>query len=92
MTNTKERRPGPVEVWLTKANIAITCQVVREDESVGSYGVESLSMRGAQREMTGWMIDHGYETAGRWETAEGTDDGASETVRKFKPTSEAQVL
>jgi hypothetical protein len=78
---------GPVEVWLTKKNIAVTCRVVFEDETDWEPDVDSLSMRGAQREMTAWFISQDYEPTGRWadETGDeyfGTDEG--ETVRTFR--------
>ncbi|MGH9044555.1 MAG: hypothetical protein ACRDVP_06945, partial [Acidimicrobiales bacterium] len=53
--------------------------------------IKSLSMRGAQREVTGLLIDHGYDPARRWENEralEAGDEGvAVETSRRFKPTS-----
>ena len=87
MTNTK---PGPIEVWLTQANMQITCRIIREDESVDYLDVDSLSMRGAQREITGHLIAQGYAPVGRWEAEfDGSADGGpSETVRKFKQAAE----
>lgn len=77
-------RKTPLEVWLRqlKAGFGIVCDVVHTDESTGSLSIDSLSMRGAQREITGWLIARGYEPAGRWES---NDDG--ESMRRFKPTS-----
>ena len=49
--------------------------------------VASLSMRGAQREITGWLLKWGYKPDGRWTTEEEDDQvdyGPSETVRRFK--------
>lgn len=88
MTDTKAL--GPIEVWLTQKNMQVTCRVVNEDETTDELDVDSLSMRGAQREMTGWFLQQGYKPVGRWELGEpaleGTDyDGASETMRRFKP-------
>jgi hypothetical protein len=71
---------GPIEVWLTQQNMAIACNVVFEDESADHLDVNSLSMRGAQREMTAWLIQLGYTPANRWQTEH---DG--ETSRQFKP-------
>ena len=62
-----DQRPSPIEVWLTQRNIEITCQVVHEDESTEQLGVDSVSMRGAQREITGYLISLGYQPAGRWD-------------------------
>jgi hypothetical protein len=82
----KDGQNGPIEVWLTKANIEVICRVIFEDETDYTLPVDSLSMRGAQREMTAWLIGRGYEPAGRWlyETEEGYDEG-EEAFRKFRP-------
>jgi hypothetical protein len=82
---TNDTKPSPIEVWLRQQNMAITCMVVREDETTYELYVASLSMRGAQREITGWLINDGYEPVGRWQVE--SDDSAmqtAETVRKFK--------
>ena len=80
--------PSPIEVWLSRVNSDITCTVVLEDESTSSHDVTSRSMRGAQREMTGYFIAHGYTPAGDWEIEAESDDGAGrtavETSRTFK--------
>ncbi|MFG2109472.1 hypothetical protein [Micromonospora chersina] len=45
----------------------------------------SLSMLGAQREITGFLIDHGYTPAGLWEPKVECEHGqAHEIVRKFR--------
>jgi hypothetical protein len=44
-------------------------------------GIDSLSMRGAQREITGWLIKQGYKPDGRWAAEAGVDH---ETWRRFK--------
>lgn len=84
MTTTE--KPSPIEVWLTQQNMAITCMVVHEDESVKYEEVESLSMRGAMREVTGYFVRQGYRPAGRWEseTDDRGDDLPGEHVRQFK--------
>jgi hypothetical protein len=81
--------PSPIEVWLSQANTEITCTVVLEDERTSTLDVTSLSMRGAQREITGYLIGHGYTPVGRWEVEAENDNGygvkeAVETSRKFK--------
>jgi hypothetical protein len=83
------RLPSPIEVWLSRANMKITCTVVLEDETTSALDVKSLSMRGAQREMTGYLIAYGYTPVGRWEVEAGSDSSsggneAVETSRKFK--------
>ncbi len=77
MTDT---RPSPIEVWLTKGNIQITCRMVHEDETTQEVDVDSLSMRGAQREITGYFIGQGYKPVGRWEYE---DEDGDESVRRF---------
>lgn len=81
--------PSPIEVWLSQANMEITCTVVLEDESTSTLDVNSLSMRGAQREMTGYLIAHGYTPIGDWAVEADSDNGYGgketvETSRKFK--------
>lgn len=79
-------KPGPIEVWLTKGNIGVTCKVVYEDETIHSLDVDALSMRGAQREVTGWLINEGYTPAARWKAEAADDDeGVLESVRSFRP-------
>jgi hypothetical protein len=82
MTNTKS---GPIEVWLRQANLEVVCNVVYEDETSAQYEVSSMSMRGAQREMTSFFIAEGYKPVGRWEVEASDANGALETVRRFKP-------
>ena len=84
MTSTQDRS-GPIEVWLRQApGIGIECTVVRADESTDPYDVNALSMRGAEREMTGYFISEGYAPMGRWETT--YDEGSAEEVKRtFKP-------
>jgi hypothetical protein len=76
-----QQNSGPVEVWLSKRNLSITCRVVFEDEAVKQLDVRSLSMRGAQREITGLLITVGYEPVGRWSIE---DDDGLETMRHFR--------
>ena len=72
------RTDGPVEVTLSKPNLAITCRIMREDRTVTEVAVHSLSMRGAQRSVTTWLSSQGYIPAGRWETRE------TSSVRLFR--------
>lgn len=93
MTNTTDKPAGPVEIWLAQKNLEITCTVVREDETTTSLDVDSLSMRGGQREITGWLLSQGYKPAGRWETEAADSDGtAIETVRRFQPGPDARTV
>jgi hypothetical protein len=85
---TVQEKAGPIEVWLTQQNMTVTCRVAHEDESTEELSIDSLSMRGGQREITGWLIKQGYKPDGRWVTEEEADDvdyGPSETWRRFKP-------
>jgi hypothetical protein len=82
-------KAGPIEVWLSQDKKTVTCRVVYEDESTEHFNVESLSMRGAQREITGWLIREGYKPDGRW-TAEAEDSSTNEeleTWRRFELAS-----
>jgi len=87
---------SPIEVWLRQDNMAIACMVVREDESTAELEIHSLSMRGAQREITGFLVGKGYEPVGRWH-GEFTPDDQDPTVaidlpecsRRFKLKADA---
>ena len=74
----------PIEVWLSQRNFEVTGRVVYESERTDHLRIESLSMRGAQREVTGFLIEQGYAPAGRWEI-EPVRDGDQETSRRFRP-------
>lgn len=94
MTDTKQS--GPIEVWLTQKNLEITCTEVHEDETTSNPEVDSLSMRGAQREMTGFYLRMGYEPLGRWtvwvnEDGEALDDNGppAECSRRFRPVRQS---
>src|ERR1035441_5369625 len=60
MTNTKARRPQALRAVLTRKNLEITCTLVFEDESVSYPKPHSISLRGAQREVTGMLVSTGY--------------------------------
>lgn len=76
----------PIEVWLRRSgNLALECTVFFDDESTYDLDVDSLSMRGAQREMTGYLLRQGYAPAGRWDVEARDPDGdVLESSRKFK--------
>jgi hypothetical protein len=65
MTILEELGPA-IEVWLTLRSVTITCKIVCEDESIREYPIKSLSMRGAEREITGFLINAVYEPTDRW--------------------------
>lgn len=73
----------PIEVWLRQDNMKVHCWIVYEDERTDEdIPISSLSMRGGQREITGYLLAEGYEAVGRW-SAE--DEHGAETSRKFRP-------
>jgi hypothetical protein len=78
---------GPIEVWLSQKNMQVTCRVVHEDERTDELEVEALSIRGAQREITGYLIGQGYKPAGRWanEQHDDQDHWPIEVSRQFVP-------
>jgi hypothetical protein len=87
MTTSSNTKPGPIEVWLSQRNMHITCTVVAEDETTTYWEVESLSLRSAQREMTGRIIDRGYvPDTPRWQYT--ATDG--EVYRRFQPVEPVQ--
>jgi hypothetical protein len=81
--------PSPIEVWVSQAKSGITCTVVLEDERTSTLDVNSRSIPGAEREITGYLIAHGYSPVGNWEVQAASDNGDGgqdpvETSRKFK--------
>jgi len=82
----EEQRIGtasPVEVWLRRKPIGAECRVVFEDESDCELPIDSLSTRGAQREVTTQMIAQGYEPVGRWHI-EAVDEYEEEPLEAFR--------
>ena len=77
---------GPIEVWLRQDNMAVSCTVVAEDETTQNLDVHSLSLRGAEREITGWLISQAYSPVGRWqaEDEDTTNFDGREVVRRFR--------
>ncbi len=61
--------------------MGVACMIVEADETTRGHELDAISMRGAQREVTGLMRDQGWEPAGRW-AAE--DDEGLETMRVFR--------
>ncbi len=92
MSNTKDRRPQPVQAVLAQKNIEITCTLVFEDESISYPEVRSVSMRGAQREITGQLVVKGYVPTARWSEATEDGDGFRECMRTFKPGPGAELF
>ena len=92
MKNTTGQRPQALQAHLSQKNIEIQCTFVFEDESVSYQNVFSVSMRGAQREITGALVDRGYVPAGRWGDVEEDQDGYRECSRTFKPGPDAKLV
>lgn len=93
MRHPNDTKPTPIEVWLRQHNMAVTCMEVHEDETTDELDIKSLSMRGAQREITGYFIQHGYEPVGRWRVEH--DDSAmqtQETSRQFRLLSDVEKM
>jgi hypothetical protein len=84
----KQPTPQALQAVLSRKNIEIFCTLVFEDESVSYPTVDSVSVRGAQRELTGLLVAHGYTPAGRWSDEGEDEDGYQEWTRSFKPGSD----
>jgi hypothetical protein len=91
-----EDNTSPVEVWLTKKDIAVGAVIYADDVVLWQDDTDSISMRGAQREMTAWLISAGYEPLDRWRVeysnGGGKYDAAIETVRTFRPKKEPKQV
>jgi hypothetical protein len=92
MKDTNQRTPQALQAVLTRKNIEITCTLVFEDESVSYPSVQSVSVRGAQREVTGQLVAHGYTPGGRWSEGKEDEDGYTEWTRPFKPGPQADFM
>jgi hypothetical protein len=92
MTDTRQRTPQPLQAILSRRHIEISCTLVFEDESVSYPQVSSVSVRGAEREITGLLVKCGYTPAGRWSTEDLDPDGFAEWTRPFKPGPHANLM
>jgi hypothetical protein len=83
------------EAWLRveENGLGIKCMVVCEDESTitdDDVQTGAVSLRGAERSVTGQMINQGYRPAGRWQDARDLDraeprpERGIEVMRRFK--------
>lgn len=79
-----EGNTQPIEVWLRQRHIEVTCHIVFEDETEEEISVNSLSMRGAEREITAYLISCGYEPAERWQSEAEYNEADVEVSRKFR--------
>ena len=79
---TVETTTKPIEVWLSRPHLEVTCRIVFPDGTAIVVGVDALSLRGAQREMTAWLIEQGYEPAGCWSAQNENDRRAARSFRR----------
>jgi hypothetical protein len=79
---TVETTTKPIEIWLSRPHLEVTCRIVFPDGTVIAVGVDALSLRGAPREMTVWLIEQGYEPAGYWSTQNENDSRAARLFRR----------
>jgi hypothetical protein len=87
-----QRKAQALQAVLSRKNIEITCALVFEDESVSFPAIQSVSVRGAQREATGMLVAHGYTPVGRWSEGDEDNDGYTEWNRSFKPGPDADFM
>ena len=50
-----------------------------------------MSIRGAEREITAWLLSQGYRPAGRWQTEAEDGGNAMEVLRLFAPDGDSAV-
>jgi hypothetical protein len=83
---------NPVEIWLRLDGLKVICSIVNPDESVYRRDVESLSLRGAQREISGFLIGNGLRPESSGWVVEAVDKSgvAVETWRRFTPPTAGQ--
>jgi hypothetical protein len=89
---TLARLRGSAAAPVPRQNIEISCTLAFEDESISYPPVDSVSLRGAQREITGRLVAFGYVPAGRWSEDDEDEDGYREWSRAFKPGERARIL
>ena len=82
-----ETTTKPIEVWLSRPHLEVTCRIVFPDGTAIAVGVDAVSIPGAQHEMTGWLFGHGYEPTGRWSTQDENDRRVARTFRCQDPGS-----
>jgi len=78
---TVETTTKPIEVRLSRPQLEITCRIVLPDGTAIAVGIDALSLRGAQREMTAWLVEQGCEPVGPWSTQDEDDRLATLTFR-----------
>jgi hypothetical protein len=79
----------PTLKWKRRATLEGSIGGQSADERTDAFDIDSLSMRGAQREVTGFLIEQGYTPAGRWEIErllEGDREGAAAETSRLPAT------
>jgi hypothetical protein len=77
---------APIEVWLRSSGKRVLCAIVTGDESAYPHEIASPSLRGAQREVTAWLIAADHWPDGLWVNEAHNDAGAPvESWRRFTP-------
>ena len=80
-----ETMTKPIEVLLSRPHLEVTCRIVFPDGTAIAVGVDALSLRAAQREMTAWLLERGYEPAGQWSSQHEAARRAARTFRRPYP-------
>jgi hypothetical protein len=76
-----------VEAWLSKTPDSLKAWVVDETERRREVHLDSLSLMGAQRELSGWLVENGFEPLQRWSYQDppgGPRQDFQECVRHFR--------
>ncbi len=79
--------PDNIEAFVTARELEAKVTVYRADETVWtSMRTDALSLRGAEREVTAWLLGYGYEPTGRWSYEDDEDRNGQhhESSRSFR--------
>lgn len=90
VANSLSALSSPVEVLLRKKRLDLTAVVRHEDEATEPLRIKSVSMRGAQREVTTLLKKLGYRPVTGWKSPEttGQDSGWVDSHRVFRISDE----
>jgi len=77
-----ETTTKPIEVLLSRPHLEVNCRIAFPDGTAIAVGVDALSLRGAQREMTAWLTEQGYEPTGEWSTRSENGRRVARTFRR----------
>lgn len=80
--------PGPVSVRVWHAGVSsMGCAITFDSGEHADPVIVSLSMRGAQREITSRLRHDGYQPTARWAPEPGDESARPATVRVFRPNN-----